>query len=63
MGSIMAEKTNFSFYIDSGLKRRLQAIKAKTNKSIAQIIEMVLEENLERYEDKFDVNRQGKPKI
>lgn len=59
----MPEKTNFSFYIDSGLKKRLQAIKAKTNKSIAQIIEIILEENLQRYEDKYDVNRQGKLKI
>lgn len=59
----MPEKTNFSFYIDSSLKKRLQAIKTKTNKSIAQIIEAILQENLERYENKYDVNRQGKLKI
>lgn len=59
----MSEKTNFSFYIDSSLKKRLQAIKTKTNKSIAQIIEAILQENLERYENKYDVNRQGKLKI
>lgn len=59
----MAEKTNFSFYIDSSLKKRLQAIKTKTNKSIAQIIEMILDENLERYENKYDVNRQVKLKL